>query len=337
MTPAEKVRYDRNPAIAAMGLDAVPRVTEELTERCRYVDLGNVRHPDSARLKAIQIKPFTGNPPWRKWLSRYQNISKANGYTNQQGLAVLKEALAEGPGEMALKMFEEHGDETLASLIEQATHVLVKVGEEDPKAQLAKRKQLKDENIRVYGFAIQELVSELYRGCRADTPVLIQEATTRFVNGVRDHGCQVYLQEKWEPEISMADLFNLADVYEAKRAVFPSIGGSASVEITEPQVECAAWTNQKPGGKFNGQGKPAYASNTNSDSDMRRVFGEMLEEKDEKKAVDSKGSGKPKPSNKKHKPGVCGRCQKPGHYARDCKAPAPVPRVTEAEKSPSEN
>ena len=93
MSPAEKAKYDRNPAIAALGIDVVPRLTEELIDRCKVVNFGDVRRDDAARQKAIVTKPFTGNPPWRKWLPRYQSNCLANGYTNRQALLVLKGGL----------------------------------------------------------------------------------------------------------------------------------------------------------------------------------------------------------------------------------------------------
>ena len=333
MSPSDREKYERNPAIAAMGLDAVPRLTEELTDRCRFMDFGDVRAPDAARLKAIVPKPFTGKPAWRKWLKRFQNITLANQYTNQQALVVLKEALSEGPGELALQRFEDFGDGTLKSLIEQATHVLVKIGEQDPRGQLNSRAQKPDEAVRVFGFAIVDLVAELYQGCRPDAPVVIQEATTRFVSGIRDPGCQAYLREKWEPEISMAELFDFADVYAAKKAVFPMMG-AASVGIqnagSEGAVECAAWnSNPKKVNNYRGpEGTPKNVPTSPSVSDLEAAFKDLMSKHEAKKSTKPWNGGNSNNGNSysKKKNTKCNRCQKRGHQAHECKAPAPIPR-----------
>ena len=330
MTPSEQARVERNPAIAAMGLDVVPRTTDQLFEDYNHIDFGNVRSPDSVRPKAIVSKPFTGKPPWRKWITRFQNICLANGYTNRQTLISLKEGLAEGPGKLALERFEEYGDGTLNSLLEHATHMLAKVGESDPRIELVKRMQLPDEDIRVFGFSIQQLVSEVYLGCRPDTPVVIQEATTRFVNGVRDPGCQAYLQEKWSPDISMSELFNLADVYKAKVALFPKLGiasvAQPQVGTTDTEMECSAYVaHPKKGNKSKKTSAPGKQVTTAA---AGQDFSVMI--KDEvARQVQKAGKWK----GKKGKNSVlCNRCKKSGHYAQDCRAPAPISSDKPADK-----
>ena len=66
--------------------------------------------------------------------------------------------------------------------------------------------------------------------------MVIQEATTRFINGVRDAGCQQYLREKWTPELSLAELFDHADVYAAKQAVFPKLGVSSVNTLVDEEM-----------------------------------------------------------------------------------------------------
>ena len=142
----------------------------------------------------------------------------SNCWNNQQVLVALKEALLGGPGEQALLTFEQVLLKTLESLFETADWAIAKIGEHDPRTELLKRVQKKDEHLRSYGFALQELIAERYRGCRPDTPTVIQELTSRFVNGVRDTQLQTYLREKWQPDLSLADLFNHADVFDTKQA-----------------------------------------------------------------------------------------------------------------------
>jgi len=318
-----------NPAIAAMGIDTVPRVSEDLAEKCKHIDFGDVRAPDAVKMKAVEIKPFTGKIPWRKWLARFQANVISNGWTNRQALIALKAALEDGPGEMALRRFELVGDGTLRSLEECGTWCLLRVGESDPKILLAKRIQKADENVRVYGLSIQELVSELYEGCRPDTPMVIQEATTRFVNGIRDPECQIFLREKWGPEMSMAELFTLADVFETKKSVFPSLG-VASVQVPrtmveEDTMECAGATQKKT---KKGRGKEVDDSPLTSAAELKKFVKKIFQQ-------GAKG-GKDGGWNKKKQ--VCRRCQKLGHYAYECKAAAPVlPEETDKQSTPKGN
>lgn len=327
MTPSEKERYMRNPAIAAMGIDTIPRLTEDLAAKCKHVDFGDVRAPDAVKMKAVEIKPFTGKVPWRKWLARFQANVISNGWTNRQALIALKAALEDGPGEMALRRFELVGDGTLLSLVECGTWCLLRVGEADPKVLLAKRIQKSGEEVRVYGLSIQELVSELYEGCRPDTPMVIQEATTRFVNGIRDPDCQAFLREKWEPEMSMSELFTLADVFETKKAVFPTLGVSSvkvpTAVLDDDTVECAGATQ-----KISKKGKRDTSEQVNpltSAAELEKFVKNVFQKASAK-------SGKGKGYKKKQS---CRRCQKLGHYAYECRAATPVAE-TKTEKQ-SEN
>ena len=56
------------------------------------------------------------------------------------------------------------------------------------------------------------------------------------MNGVRDTSLQAYLNEKWQPDLSLADLFDHADVYDSKQAVFPSLGVAATSSVVLSSV-----------------------------------------------------------------------------------------------------
>ena len=341
LTPIQRSRYEANPAIAHMCLDTVARDLEELAPAGYQLDFGNLVAPDAARQKAVEVAKYTGQP-WRKYLGRYKSVVESNRWNNQQALIALKGALIGGIGDRALEAYNEKGDKTLQSLLDCAEWALNKVGKHDPRAALAKRVQKKDEHFRVFGFAIQELVADMYQGCRADTPVVIQEMTTRFVNGIRDTDLQNYLREKWQPKFSLVDLFELADVYETKASYFPSLtqNVSASVSPTEEQLEVAAST-QKGKKATNSQKKVSSVTNDKGMEDMivsllkKHTSGGSSNNSGNSGNPSKKGKGKFNKSSKNNQ--TCRRCQKKGHYASDCKAPAPVPFTKTDTSDKSEN
>ena len=54
---------------------------------------------------------------------------------------------------------------------------------------------------------------------------------------------QTYLREKWQPDLSLADLFNHADVFDTKQAVFPGMGVASTPLVLPsivPEVETSA-------------------------------------------------------------------------------------------------
>ena len=324
-TPTQKARYENNPAIARLGIDIIPRDHDDLdTIDSLNLNFGDVKHPDAARQKAIDVPTFTGTPPWRKYKIRFKGIIDSNRWNNQQALVALKQALFGGPGEPALAAFEQVKDKTLDSLFEIADWAIGKIGEHDPRTQLLKRVQKKDEHLRSYGFALQELITECYRGCRPDTPTVIQELTSRFVIGVRDTQMQAYLREKWQPDLSLADLFNHADVFDTKQAVFPGIG-VASIPTVVPTVEAASVkeTKKQPASK-----KVAAVA---TETDIDKMFDAyMKKHMDKAKSYSNSGSAKKK-KKKVTTPQPCRRCQKLGHWASECKAPAPISAKPEKE------
>ena len=331
LTPVQRAKYDRNPAIEKLGTDIVPRDIDELDERYAPFNFGEIKHPDAARQKAIDIPPFTGSPPWRKYKVRFKAIVESNRWNNQQALVALKQALCNGPGEPALLAFERVKIKTLSSLEETAEWAIGKIGEHDPRTQLLKRVQRKDEHLRSYGFALQELISECYQGCRPDTPTVIQELTSRFVNGVRDTNLQAYLREKWQPDLSLADLFDHADVYDTKQAVFPSGGVSAAPSVAPKGAQVVEAATKPPKKK---QPASEEVAAVMPDRDMEKMIEGLLRKHLEKSSASTSDSGSGKRRKKKKKdtkPQPCRRCQKMGHWASECKAPAPVAAKTEKE------
>lgn len=327
LTPTQKATYDRNPAIEAMGIDIVPLDVNESDVFTPKLDFGDIKHPDAARQKAIEVPAFTGNPPWRKYKVRFEGIIDSNRWNNQQALVALKQALSGGPGEPALRAFQKVKTKTLESLLETAEWAIGKIGEHDPRTQLLKRVQLKDEHLRSYGFALQELIAECYRGCRLDTPTVIQELTSRFVNGVRDTDLQAYLREKWQPDLSLAELFNHADVYDTKRAVFPGLGVSA----TSTGVPSVAATGVVPAEKKT-KGKTATreVASVTTEQDIEKMFeAYMLKHVEKVPVAPTSSSSKKNQKKKAAKPQPCRRCQKMGHWASECTAPAPIAAKTE--------
>jgi hypothetical protein len=329
LTPIQQARYDRNPAIAMLGIDTVPKSLEEIKPPSYQFDFGEARQPDAARQKAIEIKPFTGDIPYRKWMLRYKGIVETNRWNNSQALIALKTALMGGPGDKALQAYEESGLYTLSSLLDCAHWALHRVGEYDPRSVLHKRVQKKDEHIRVYGFAVQDLVSEVYSGCSPDTPSVVQELTTRFVNGVRDSDLQAYLREKWQPDLSLVDLFEHAEAFEAKKAFFPTLGAVSTVTEVDSSVEVSALQGNKKE-KTNKKSSKKSVSSVVEDSDLEKMMEKLLKKHLSK---DAPASSSFKKNKNKSKSVVCRRCLEKGHYASDCTAAKPIKKITKDEKS----
>ena len=85
---------------------------------------------------------------------------------------------------------------------------------------------------------------------------------------------QIYLREKWTPDLSLVDLFEHADAYEAKKAFFPNMCTTAvmAVEKTSP-VEISAVKGKKA---KDSKSQDKQISSVGDTSDLEKVMEKML-------------------------------------------------------------
>ena len=160
--------YDNNPGIAALGVDVVSHQADsdivawsvEQSQRLYQTSLGN-----AARRQAMLYEPCNGKGPWRDWYADFVEINNCNSWTEQETLPELIRCLKTPAGRMALNRWRElySGMGTYIQLVECASYVLGPISGADPLAEFRSRTQKPNENHRIFGFQLHDLLLEVNR------------------------------------------------------------------------------------------------------------------------------------------------------------------------------
>ena len=241
MLPQDVKIYERNPAITGLGLDAAPSSSshsELISWASRRSDmLSSIdRSSMSAKKYAIRPKPYDGSIPWKKWLDRFVEDMRTNEWDEIDSIGALRQALRDGPGENAVLSFDKYGDGTLKGLIEAATWACGSIYGADPATELEGRKQKKGESYRQFGMDLRRLANEAFKSMSPSDPWLVKKLACRFIDGLQDDMLASELAHLWRTDMSLNDLFLLADDCICKRTLLrtKAINVSAVKSRREP-------------------------------------------------------------------------------------------------------
>ena len=291
MLPEEAVIYEGNAAIAKLGLDAMAgrggqanSVDWSRKRMLRLSDWDEDAIP--AKKHAVRPKPFTGKSMWKKWFGRWCEDVGTNVWNEAQCLGSLKECLRDGPGEHALWAFEEHGDGTLAGHMEIAAWICGPLNNPDPACELEVRKQEKGESLRQFGMVLRQLANEAFEGLSPSEPWLVRKLSSLFIDGLEDTTLSMELSTLWKTDMSLNDLFALADDCTRKRVLLKTRmvapvrheevpQASTSIlptqEASEVHTETVAAATAYSGrgrGQVRGRGRAPYNSGSDSRKEM---------------------------------------------------------------------
>ena len=352
MLPAEVEIYEANPAISKLGLDAMAGRGGQATsvewsrERTHRLSHGD-RSAIPAKKQAVRPKPFTGNIPWKKWYARFCEDMTTNAWNEAQILGSLKEALRDGPGEHALWAFEEHGDNTLQCLVEIAAWICGPLSNADPAIDLETRRQQKGESLRQFGMTLRRLANEAFEGLSPSEPWLVRKLSSLFIDGLEDSTLSSELSTLWKTDMSLNDLFSLADDCTRKRVLLRTRTTASMRRTDEFQPSEGCWTSQEfsdndisavaAANAFSGRGRGRVrsrrgttvvsASESKKEStagpqtlpDLLTAVRQCVENACGKASEKPRTNPVGKDKRSKTPDGNCFRCKQPGHWARQCK------------------
>ena len=360
MLPQEIAIFNENPTISGLGLDVMAGKggnaahVKWSNERTRRLTLGP-RLSIPAKKQAVIPTPFTGLIPWKKWYIRFCEDMETN---ESQILGSLKLCLRDGPGDDALWAFEEHGDGTLQCLVTTSAWICGPINASDPTVELEARRQKKGESFRTFGLALRRLAKEAFEGLEASQPWLVRKVGSLFVDGLLDPEMSKEIGYRWQTDMSLNDLFSLADDFERKSVLLRrKFHGEVSVSSSEESVgvdsetsEVAAYASngrgrgqssnrgRGRGGRNAGRGRgrgtpppgeeePQIAVGSEAFDKLRKMMEDVYGGKPEEKVTKKDTSGA---SRSKEKPeGNCFRCKKPGHWFRECRVKIAATETTE--------
>lgn len=365
MLPEEAEIYEGNAAISNLGLDAMAgrggqanSVDWSRKRMQRLSDWDEDAIP--AKKQAVRPKPFTGKSPWKKWFGRWCEDVESNVWNEQQCLGSLKECLRDGPGESALWAFEDHGDGSLDCLVEIAAWICGPLNNADPTIELEVRKQEKGEGHRQFGMVLRQLANEAFEGISPSEPWLVRKLSTLFIDGLEDTSLSIELSTLWKTDMSLNDLFSLADDCTRKRVLLKTRvsapvrreedsrnveAAGATRESSDPSTDTVAAVTTFPGrgrGQARGRGRASYNSTQDSKKDvvtglltlpdMLNSIKQVVETVLTKTPVQNRRP--PVGTDKKLKPGEgnCHKCKQPGHWARQC----PMETIAAVDEEPME-
>ena len=351
MLPQEIAIFDENPTIAGLGLDIMAgrggnaEHVKWTKERTKRLTLGP-KPLISAKKQAIIPTPFTGAIPWKKWYIRFCEDMETNGWTESQILGSLKHCLRDGPGDDTLWAFEEQGDGSLDCLVTTAAWICGPIHASDPTVELEARRQRKGEGFRTFGLALRRLAKEAFEGLDPGAGWLVRKVGSLFIEGLLNEEMSKELGFRWQTEMSLNDLFTLAEDFERKMVLlkkreFMEMNLSASGNDVGNEIgELAAYTTSNPGrgqssnqgrgrgGRTAGRGRgrggqpptdnqPHIAVGAEAIDQLRQMMLDVNGTNKEKETVPKTSKVPYKPKDKKDD--NCFRCKKPGHWKRDCR------------------
>ena len=351
MLPDEIKIFESNPTIARLGLDAMAGKEDQATavewskDRVQQLHDGP-RTAIPAKKHAVNPKPFDGNISWKKWFSRFCEDMATNGWSDGQILGSLMECLRDGPGEDALWTFEENGDGTLQCLVTTAAWICGPLHGDDPGVELETRRQKKGESFRKFGMALRRLAKEAFEGLSPSEPWLVRKLAQLFIDGLEDTSLSQELAYHWKTDMSLNELFKIADDCNRKKVLLrtPSssvaLGGTVSAADEEwepPAEEVAAYAptrdrqskDREAGrGRGRGRGKPPKTEAGDKVSGEASVGPDLIAAI-KKIVVEALGRGRGRGRGSKETT-ACFKCQKTGHWARECPTKRTVASAEEA-------
>ena len=341
MLPDEVEIFESNPTIAKLGLDAMAGKEDQATavewskDRMDQIHQGpRVEIP--AKKQAVTPKPFDGSISWKKWFSRFCEDMSTNGWNDSQIMGSLMTCLRDGPGEDALWTFEENGDGTLATLVTTAAWICGPLHGDDPGVELETRRQKKGESFRKFGMSLRRLAKEAFEGLSPSEPWLVRKLAQLFIDGLEDSSLAKELAYHWKTDMSLNDLFRLADDCNRKKVLLrtSAVSGIHVQESTmgtewepssPPTAEVAAYNAVADGvtvgqdrhrGRGRGRGRARRVESGGAASEEPSVAPDLLAAI--RKIVEEtigRGRGRGRGTSDAN---TCFKCRGTGHWARNC-------------------
>ena len=240
----------------------------------------------TASFKKSNIPPFTGKETWQVWVTRFEEIAKRQGWTDEEKLDILLPKLQGEAGSFVYEQLSSKMRNSYKTLIKELKNRFRKV--ENPKtygALFASRKQKATESVELYAAELKKLYDKAH--ARRDFKTREEDLLRRFLDGLQDTKASFHVEFVKNPvniDEAVDEVINFQEVRRKQGKSTRQVNCEApEVQDSSSDDEMSAQVARAPGRPPKVQKPENQVETETKDSKMEETINLMAKQLDELK------------------------------------------------------
>ncbi len=270
--------------------------------------------------RKCNIPPFTGKETWKVWFTRFKDIAKRQGWSDEEKLDILLPKLQGEAGSFVYDQLSSKIRSNYKLLKTELTNRFRKV--ENPKtygAIFAARKQKLTESIESFAADLKKIYDKAY--ARRDPRTREEDLLRKFLDGLQDTKAASHVEFVKDPkniDEAVDEIINFQEVHKKQNKArkieteFVSReSGSIDDSGSDYEYNIARVPTQQSSQKLTKE----TARPTTGNNHLTETLEKMTKQLEDLKGNSNYGS----PNNRgQWFTGTCYHCGQPGHFQRNC-------------------